>query len=602
MSSEIMRKEIKTKFRQLEWLIIAMAGAALGSLQIMRYAFLSTGAQPLIWPMVIDWLFVMVIITGLVHFSFREISKIQNELINKREQATKAEKRIQHIIDITQDAIFTLDCEGNFTFASKAIETLTRFSSDSILRMNIEDILSTEYRSFIYKQLKDPKDITGRHLFVDVAQQDGTIVPVEMSFISIKDYSGKVLGFQGIARDNTAHREIEKAHKEKEVYLQAIARVGQIILETPAGIPYKAILETLCKASGGHRGFVVLHDDNTSSSQHTTGQVSQTSPSDTQNMSHYIIIHDNSNSGGEHKTAELLSQNIVNTSQVENMSQKEKVIVHDDDTISVLVPIIVETKIVGIIGFNKPVETGSWQSAHINLLSTAANMVSQALERQKTNVQLKRHFISLAKIISKAMSAIDPYTASHQQRLAEMVCLVGGKVGLNPKQLEWLYFCGLLHDVGKIAIPSAILSKPGKLTSEEWGLMRSHVKRGHEILQDMNLPDNVMNTILQHHEREDGSGYPDGVKGDKLSTESRILGICDVVEAMSSYRPYRPALSKTEIFTELDKGKGSKYDPKLTDLVLTMLKNDELSPSGKEPDRITDNTSSSMKFALPNYA
>src|SRR4030042_650568 len=275
-----------------------MAGAALGSLQIMRYAFLSTGAQSLVWQMVIDWLFVMVIITGLVHFSFREISKIQNELINKREQANRAEKRIQHIIDMTQDAIFTIDTEGNFTFASKSIETLTGFSMDSVLSMNIEDILSAEYRSFIYKQLKEAKDLAGRHLYIDVAQQNGTIVPIEISFIPIKNYSGELLGFQGIARDVTEHREIEKAHKEKEVYLQAIARVGQIILETPAGIPYKAILEILCKASGGHRGFVVLHEDSTSPAQHCTELISEASPSNsksegTQSISPYIVIHEN---------------------------------------------------------------------------------------------------------------------------------------------------------------------------------------------------------------------------------------------------------------------------------------------------------------------
>ncbi|MDD5494887.1 MAG: PAS domain S-box protein, partial [Dehalococcoidia bacterium] len=149
MSSEILRKEVKVQFRQLEALILFMAGATLASLQIIHYVFLSSGIAVTGFQMILDWLFGMSIIFLLVHFSFREIYKIHNELIVQREQASKAEKRIQHILDTTQDVIFTLDREGNFTFANKTLEALTGYPLEKVINTNIQFVLSPEYRSFI---------------------------------------------------------------------------------------------------------------------------------------------------------------------------------------------------------------------------------------------------------------------------------------------------------------------------------------------------------------------------------------------------------------------------------------------------------------------
>ena len=196
-------------------------------------------------------------------------------------------------------------------------------------------------------------------------------------------------------------------------------------------------------------------------------------------------------------------------------------------------------------------------------------------ERNKTAEQLKSSLINLAKIVSRVIESCDPYTAGHQQRVAELARLVGENMGLADDMVERLYFNGLLHDIGKISIPTSILAKPGELAEEEWALIRAHTKQGYSILKDANLPWPLADVALQHHERLDGSGYPDGITGDELSLEVSILAVCDVVEAMSSHRPYRPAMTTTDILKELTDGRGTKYNVSVVDVMLPMIESGE---------------------------
>ena len=561
-----------------------MAGATLASLQIIHYVFLNSGVAVTVFQMLLDWLFGMSIISLLVHFSFREIYKIHNELVIQREQASKAEKRIQHIIDTTQDIIFTLDRDGNFTFANKAIESLSGYSLDKILTNNIRDILSPEYRPFIFEQLKQYKDIAGRHLYMDVMKNDGKKTPVEVSFMPIKNRGNELTGFQGIARDIEERREIEKAQKDKEHCLKAIARVGQVLLENRKEIPYKKILEILCNTSDIHSAFILLNDLPNSGkvsdilSNKAKSPLSVTTSNGLQNPKLYVNYISGGSSGNvkAQSMSDLMGSDGLGQGFME-LSKKEGAIISSSngDLSSLILPVMVNSEFAGVVGFDKKADSKGWRPVEINLLATSINMIAQALERQKVNAQIKLHFIQLTKMISRAMFAVDPYTVSHQERLATLAVTIGEKAGLNSEELEWLRVGALLHDIGKAAVPNTILSKPGKLTDEEWVLIRSHVKRGHEMLQDMDLPENVMDMVLNHHERLDGSGYPNGIKGDKLSTESRILGICDVVEAMSSHRPYRPARKKDEIITELKSGRDRIYDPRVVDILIDVVERNE---------------------------
>ena len=158
------------------------------------------------------------------------------------------------------------------------------------------------------------------------------------------------------------------------------------------------------------------------------------------------------------------------------------------------------------------------------------------------------------------MAARDSYTVDHQRRVSQIACNIGREMGLSESRLYDLRMASTLHDLGKIAIPSALLCKPSNLNSLEFALIKTHPEVGYNILEHMSLSGNTAEIILQHHERLDGSGYPQGLQKDEILLDARILGIADVMEAMCSYRCYRPPLGLTETLDELTRNSGTLYD------------------------------------------
>lgn len=154
----------------------------------------------------------------------------------------------------------------------------------------------------------------------------------------------------------------------------------------------------------------------------------------------------------------------------------------------------------------------------------------------------------------------DPYTDGHQRRVADLACAIAAKMGLSDDRIRGLRLAALVHDIGKITVPAGILNKPGRLTEAEFSLIKGHPRTGYDILKkiDFNWP--VADIVLQHHERLDGSGYPQGLRGSEILLEARILGVADVVEAMASHRPYRPARGIARALAEIARNAGVLYD------------------------------------------
>lgn len=165
----------------------------------------------------------------------------------------------------------------------------------------------------------------------------------------------------------------------------------------------------------------------------------------------------------------------------------------------------------------------------------------------------------------------DPYTSGHQQRVSDLARSIATKMRLPKKTIDGIRLAGSIHDIGKNAVPADILSKPGKLTDHEFGIIKTHPEVGFDILRGIRFPWPIAKTILQHHERLDGSGYPNGLKGSDIIIETRIIAVADVVEAISSHRPYRPALGMNVAIHEINKGRGTIYDSEAVDTCVNLL-------------------------------
>lgn len=173
--------------------------------------------------------------------------------------------------------------------------------------------------------------------------------------------------------------------------------------------------------------------------------------------------------------------------------------------------------------------------------------------------------------VSRLIEIRDPYTAGHQKRVFELSLAIAEKLGLSTQQKKGLNIASLVHDIGKVSVPSEILSKPGKLSRTEFSIIKGHPETGYSILKDIDFSWPVADIIRQHHERLDGSGYPASLKGDEILLEARIIAVADTVEAMSSHRPYRPALGIDQALEVIQAGGGSLFDPCVVDVCVSLF-------------------------------
>lgn len=194
------------------------------------------------------------------------------------------------------------------------------------------------------------------------------------------------------------------------------------------------------------------------------------------------------------------------------------------------------------------------------------------------NTRLQHGFVCLERSMENTVSAMtkivevkDPYTAVHQQRVVNLSSAIGKEMNLPPEKIDGVCLAAMVHDLGKIYVPGEILSKPGQLSRSEFNMIKTHSQLSYEIVKELKFPWPIPQIILQHHERVDGSGYPQGLSDKDILLEARILAVADVVEAMSSYRPYRPALGIEKALEEISKNKGRLYDEKVVDSCLKLF-------------------------------
>jgi len=214
-----------------------------------------------------------------------------------------------------------------------------------------------------------------------------------------------------------------------------------------------------------------------------------------------------------------------------------------------------------------------------DLITVITERLGEFINRKKSTAQLQQNYQRTKKAMdatietmSKIVEAKDPYTAGHQQKVSRLAVAMAKELNFSKNKIEGIRIASLIHDIGKIGMPTEILSKPIKLSDIEFSLIKGHSQIGYDILSSIDFSYPVANIVLQHHERLNGSGYPNNLKVDEILLEAKIIGVADVVEAMSSHRPYRPALGVDKALEEISQNRGILYEPKVVDACLKLFK------------------------------
>ncbi len=193
-------------------------------------------------------------------------------------------------------------------------------------------------------------------------------------------------------------------------------------------------------------------------------------------------------------------------------------------------------------------------------------------ELKQTYKKLQKFIEDTAHIITKVVETRNPYSIGHQQRVSKLATAIAREMKLPQDKIEGTRIASLVHDIGKVNLPTEIVSWPGKLIDVEFNLIKNHPRVGYDILKKVDFPWPISEIVFQHQEKIDGSGYPRGLKGDEINIEAKILGVANVVEAMSSYKSYRPALSIDEALAEISKNKNILFDPEVVDTCIKLFK------------------------------
>ena len=447
------------------------------------------------------------------------------------EELRKSEERFKLIFEHAPDAYYLNDLKGNFIAGNKATEKITGYEKEeliggSFLKLDLLSLDQLPKAATLLAKNAMGKP-TGPDEFI-LKRKSGDKVAAEISTHPIKIENLTVV--LGIARDITERKNAEKTLKESEekyrtltehinigVYRNTVGPHGRFLEANPAIIEmfgYKSKKEFMAE------NVADLYQ-NAEDRKEFNGKMIR---------------------NGFVRNAELL------------LKKKE-----GKPFIGSISAVTVKDEKGNIKYYDGTIEDISGRKQTENELRQASYKIRQALG-------------SIVNVVTATVEIKDPYTAGHQRRVADLARAIATEISLSKDQIEGIRIAGTIHDLGKLFIPGEILSKPGILNEYEFSLIRLHSQVGFDILKDIEFPWPIAQIVYQHHERMDGSGYPQGLKGGQILIEARILGVADVVEAMSSHRPYRPALGIAAALEEIEKNRSILYDSDVVSACLTLFR------------------------------
>lgn len=517
----------------------------------------------------------------------------------RAEEALKeSEQKYRLLAENITDVVFIQDMDLNVTYVSPSVTQLFGYTIEEVLKLRMKDFMTWEsFRkamdSFQGKATlaHEKEDVDIPLMEYEYVRKDGSTFWGEIKVSFLRDSKGRPVGSQGVLRDITRRKQAEQlmralnktatamehAMTPQEIFItvaEQLTRLGFYcaVLPTdksrkklyPEYLSYNAeIIQTV-------EGLVKLKAEDFSIPIESVDVFKEVV------WQRETVFVENAE--------EVLRQSLPRgtkklVKQVANMLKVQKFIA---------TPLILDGDVIALFS----VQSDGLTRDEVPTINAFANQISAALRKanllqdlQKSLAEQKRAKEELQDSLGKLRASLestvhalastlemrDPYTAGHQRRVTDLACAIAKAMGLPKKQIEGLRVAAIIHDIGKINIPSEILSKPGRLTELQFEMIKSHPQAGCEILKGIEFPGPVAQIVLQHHERMNGTGYPQGLSGNEILLEARILGVADVVEAMVSHRPYRHALSIDDALEEITKNRGVLYDPKVVDVCLSLF-------------------------------
>ena len=432
-----------------------------------------------------------------------------------------------HLLSIehAMDGIHVIDVDGNVVAVNAAFCDMLGYSRDELLSMNVRDWDaqwdSEEIEAKIGQVLKRREVFETRF-----RRKDGTVIDAEVSVASL-DIEGQALLFAS-ARDITNRKLAEAGLRESE------ERFHSLVEQSIAGL-------------------YIIQDGRYAYVNARFAEIfGYSSPSELVGQPFETVVAPEDRELAAIKVRRRLSGESTRERSIYRGVRRDGSLLE--------------------MGTDGAIATFQGRPAIVGLLQDVSERKQAEAKIQEYVTKLESALRGTVQVASTMSEMRDPYTSGHERRVGDIAAAIASELGLEPHRMEGLKVTGLLHDIGKIGVPSEILAKPTRLSQIEFELIKEHPQRGYEILKDVEFPWPLAQTVLQHHERIDGSGYPMGLKGDQIILEARIIAVADTVEAMSSHRPYREALGMDKALAAIEAGRGTKFDPVVVDACLRLCR------------------------------
>lgn len=450
--------------------------------------------------------------------------------ITERRRAEEAlresEEKYRTIIEQMVDGYFEVDLAGNYTFVNDAESNIIGYSRDECIGMNsrqYQDEKNAQEINQVFKRLyKTGEPI--KSLEAEVIRKNGTKGFNEVSASLIKDAKGKPIGFRGFTRDITERKRVEEQLQQAERKYRTVFENAQegIYRTTPEG---RFIMANQAMAR------ILGYDSPEELIEGIT------------DIAHQLYVHPEER------------RNVIELIERQGFAKNDELQWYRKDGQTIWI--------------HRTMQAVRDENGQLLYLD---GIVEDITDRKESFDRLRKALGGTVRAIASLVETRDPYTAGHQNRVADLARTIAREMGLSGERIEGLRMAGIIHDIGKVSVPSEILSTPKRLTDLEFRLIKTHAQSGYDILKDIEFPWPVARMVLEHHERMNGSGYPNGLTGDNILVESRILSVADVVEAMATHRPYRPSLGLDAALEEITRNKGLLYDTDAVNACLRIFK------------------------------